>query len=166
MTPYEQVREEFEFPFELRPYQIERVNEHWVDERAGLYWEAGCVDSETEFLSPTGWVKISQYTGGPVAQFAPDTGVASFVVPDAFIKKPCKEMIRIKTTYGVDQLLSGEHRVLLYRGDRPHVREVTNARTLFDRYQAKKACRRRTSWACRDQEHVLPGGSCGHQRSH
>ncbi len=41
MTPYEQVREEFEFPFELRPYQIERVNRHMPDDRLGLYWEAG-----------------------------------------------------------------------------------------------------------------------------
>lgn len=139
MTPYEQVREEFEFPFELRPYQIERVNDHWVDERAGLYWEAGCVDSETEYLSPTGWVKISHYSGGLVAQFKPDTGVASFVEPEEFIKKPCAEMIRIKTTYGIDQLLSDEHRVLLYRGDRPHVREVISARDLLDRYRTKKS---------------------------
>ena len=41
MTPYEQVREEFDFPFELRPYQIERVNRHMPDDRLGLYWEAG-----------------------------------------------------------------------------------------------------------------------------
>ena len=28
--------------------------------------EQGCVDSESEYLSPTGWVKISEYAGGQV----------------------------------------------------------------------------------------------------
>lgn len=41
MTPYETVREQFSFPFELRPYQIDEVNLLAPFERAGYYWEAG-----------------------------------------------------------------------------------------------------------------------------
>ena len=73
--------------------------------------EIGCVDSETEYLSPTGWKKISEYEGGKVAQYNLD-GTTELVEPEEYIKKPCEDMIRVKTKYGLDQLLSPEHRVL------------------------------------------------------
>jgi hypothetical protein len=76
----------------------------------------GCVDSETEYLSPTGWKRIADYTGGEVAQYLPTTKSIEFVAPQQFVKLPCVEMIRFKTTRGVDQLLSPEHRVLLADG--------------------------------------------------
>lgn len=41
MTPYEVVREQFAFPFELRPYQIKEVNYLAPLPRAGYYWEPG-----------------------------------------------------------------------------------------------------------------------------
>lgn len=41
MTPYEQVRGAFDFPFELRPYQINEVNDLCEFSRAGYYWEPG-----------------------------------------------------------------------------------------------------------------------------
>jgi SNF2 family DNA or RNA helicase len=41
MTPFEAVREEFDFPFELRPYQIDEVNSLCVFNRTGYYWEPG-----------------------------------------------------------------------------------------------------------------------------
>jgi len=41
MTPYEAVREEFDFPFELYPFQISDVNDLSEFTRAGFYWEAG-----------------------------------------------------------------------------------------------------------------------------
>ena len=74
--------------------------------------DMGCVDASTEYLSPTGWVRIDQYIGGKVAQYHPETGAVEFVEPTEYVKKPCIEMIRFKTTKGVDQLLSPEHRVL------------------------------------------------------
>lgn len=75
--------------------------------------DLGCVDSETEYLSPSGWRKISEYAGGGVAQYWPETGKSDFVFDPEFVKLPCETMIRIKTKYGVDQLLSPEHRILL-----------------------------------------------------
>lgn len=41
MTPYEAVREQFKFPFELRPIQIDGVNYLSQWDRVGFYWEPG-----------------------------------------------------------------------------------------------------------------------------
>ena len=41
MTPYEAIREHFDFPFELRPYQIKEVNDLCVFDRSGNYAEPG-----------------------------------------------------------------------------------------------------------------------------
>jgi SNF2 family DNA or RNA helicase len=41
MTPYEQARERFNFPFPLRPYQIDSVNQLCENPLAGYYWEPG-----------------------------------------------------------------------------------------------------------------------------
>ena len=73
--------------------------------------EMGCVDAETEYLSPTGWRRMDMYDGGLVAQYHLD-GRAEFVQPTSYVIKPCPWMYRFKTTRGVDQKLSPEHRVL------------------------------------------------------
>lgn len=73
--------------------------------------EMGCVDGDTEYLSPEGWRRIAEFNGGQVAQWHPD-GRAEFVTPTGFIKKVCSEMLRFKTARGIDQKLSPEHRVL------------------------------------------------------
>jgi superfamily II DNA or RNA helicase len=96
----------------------------------------GCVDSDTEYLSPTGWKRIADYTGGAVAQYWPETGRAEFVEPTEFVKLPCEEMIRIKTKYGVDQLLSREHRVLVHGADNPGKTEVLPAEEVLRRHDA------------------------------
>ena len=41
MTPYEAIREHFDFPFELRPYQIRELNDLCVFDRSGNYAEPG-----------------------------------------------------------------------------------------------------------------------------
>ena len=41
MTPYEAVKEEFDFPFELRPFQVTEVIDLSEFHRAGFYWEPG-----------------------------------------------------------------------------------------------------------------------------
>jgi tRNA-splicing ligase RtcB len=82
--------------------------------------DIGCVDCETEYLSPTGWRRMDEYDGGPIMEYMPDTGAAEFRVPSRYIKLPCDRFLRIKTKYGVDQKLSGEHRVLYVRYDRSY----------------------------------------------
>lgn len=69
----------------------------------------GCVDANTEFLSPNGWVKISEWNGHKVMQYE-DSGKSSFVEPIEYIKKKAKNLYHLKTKYGIDQKLSLEHR--------------------------------------------------------
>jgi replicative DNA helicase len=72
---------------------------------------SGCVDELTEFLTPTGWKSIAEYQEGDlVLQWNPD-GSTEFVRPTEYIKKPADTWYRLKTDYGVDQMLSPEHRV-------------------------------------------------------
>lgn len=102
-----------------RPPKFSKVFDHQIEtaefltfhQRAFVLNEMGCVDANTEYLSPTGWRRIADYDGGQVAQYDKDTGEASFVQPTEYVKYPCDEMIRFKTSRGVDQLLSAEHRV-------------------------------------------------------
>lgn len=81
--------------------------------------DVSCVDKETEFLSPTGWVKISEYNGEQVMQFNPDDDTGEFVDPLRYIKVPCSEFIHIKTKT-VDQMLSENHNCLIYLYDRSY----------------------------------------------
>lgn len=101
--------------------------------RSFVFNDIGCVDGETEYLSPTGWKRIDQYERGDVAQYNLETGQAEFVRPTAYIKKPCDQFYHFKTKYGIDQMLSAEHRVL-YVGStgKPAVR---TAEDIAERHQ-------------------------------
>jgi hypothetical protein len=72
----------------------------------------GCVDADTEYLSPTGWRRIADYDGGAVAQYDPETGQAEFVEPEDWVRLECNQFYHLRTKYGIDQALSPEHRVL------------------------------------------------------
>jgi hypothetical protein len=100
------------------PYDVQKrtVALLTMNRRAYVLNGMGCVDADTEYLSPTGWRRIADYSEGEVAQYHPKSGEIEFVQPTKFVKLPCPEMIRFKTTRGVDQLLSPEHRVLLADG--------------------------------------------------
>ena len=123
----------YDWPGRYKPFgaQQEAAAFMTLHPRAFNLSDMGCVDSETEYLSPTGWIKISEYTGGQVAQYRPSTGKAEFVEPTEYVKLPCPMMIKIKTKYGIDQLLSPEHRVLLTAGART---EVLHAEQLLQRH--------------------------------
>lgn len=102
-----------DYPFVHPPFQhqIDELYTHWKKVNRGIFWEMGCVDSETEYLSPEGWVRISEYDGGKVGQYHLD-GRADFVEPIAYVKEPCSEFYHFKHSRGLDQVLSLEHRVL------------------------------------------------------
>lgn len=92
-----------------------------------FFLDMGCVDGDTEYLSPTGWVPIKDYKSGKVAQYDPYTRKASFVEPLRYINRPCKEFVKFKTARGCDQVLTPEHRMLVVTGkvDTNHVRGRT-----------------------------------------
>lgn len=80
--------------------------------------DPGCVSADTEYLTPTGWKRIDQYTpGDKVAQWHPASKEIEFVEPLDYIKRPCASMVVIAPTRGTSQRLSHEHRVLYYRPD-------------------------------------------------
>jgi hypothetical protein len=112
------IRYQYGWPGKFIPFdhQISMADFWTVNRRAFNLSEAGCVSADTEYLSPTGWRRIDTYAGGPVAQYWPESGEIEFVEPMEYVKLPCENMIRFKTKYGVDQLLSPEHRVLLADG--------------------------------------------------
>jgi hypothetical protein len=100
------------------PFEVQKKTAALITSKQRDYVlnDMGCVDRDTEYLSETGWKKIGDYTGGRVAQYWPQNGTIDFVEPTQFVKLPCEEMIRFKTSRGIDQLLSPEHRVLLVDG--------------------------------------------------
>ena len=92
--------------------------------------DIGCVDADSEYLSPYGWRKISEYAGGQVMQYDPDKEIGQFVTPAAYIVKPCEEFYYLKTRYGINQMLSADHRVLCWKitgRSRERVRTVMTA---------------------------------------
>jgi hypothetical protein len=82
-----------------------------------FWYDMGCVDGDTEYLSPTGWVKIKDYTNGLVAQYEPETRRARFVQPTAYIDRHCSEMYHFKSARGCDQMVSPEHNMLVVAGE-------------------------------------------------
>lgn len=71
-----------------------------------------CVSDDTEYLSPTGWKKISDYERGtPVAQYNKD-GTVEFVVPSAYIVNPGKQDLLYIKGRSVESLVTGNHRVI------------------------------------------------------
>lgn len=87
----------------------------------------GCVDKDTEFFNGKGWKKISDYEkGDKVLQFNTSTNVATLVEPIKYIKEPCNKMYRFKTKYGIDQMLSSEHRVIYYYKTHKNGKKIWN----------------------------------------
>jgi len=127
----------YAWPGQYKPMGHQRTTASFLtlNKRAFCFNEQGCVDSETEYLSPTGWIKISEYAGGKVAQYDPHSKEIEFVDPEEYVKLPCADMLRIKTKYGIDQLLSPEHRVLLEDGKAKHGKvETISAEVLAARH--------------------------------
>lgn len=88
--------------------------------------DIGCLDAESEFLSEDGWVRMDEWDGQRVLGYDPDSDTASFVQPNAYIVKDCDEFFYFKNSKGLNQMLSAEHRVLVFsghrnRGKRKHV---------------------------------------------
>ena len=79
--------------------------------------DIGCLDGDTEFLTESGFKKISDYqVGDKVLQYDPETDRASFTIPIAFINKSCDKFYHFKNSKGLDQMVSEEHRMLVYKG--------------------------------------------------
>lgn len=78
--------------------------------------DIGCLDKDTEFLSPIGWKKISEWDDDIVLQYDKFNDTASFVEPQRYIERKCDKFYHIKTKYGMDQMLSPDHKMLVWQG--------------------------------------------------
>lgn len=121
--------------------QLKLVDRLYDYDETLVYATMGCVDSETEYLTPDGWVKISNYKAGVVGQYDKYTGHVNFVKPNQYIKKPCNYFYHLRTTRGVDQMLSGEHSVLL-KSKTNGATEVVSADKLYRRLNGLDEVRR------------------------
>lgn len=131
------VEDYFTFPFQLHKYQLETIEEAVKKGSVLNRARVGCVDGETEYLTPDkGWVKIKDYTYGDyVCQVdINDEYKASFVLPINYIDQPGGTGVRIKNKYGIDQVLSDAHKVLVVSNSKYGIRsETLSADKLYTR---------------------------------
>ena len=83
-----------------------------VNSYGGLVPHGGgafCVDGETEYLTKTGWKKISEYQGEEIAQYH-ENGLVSFVTPSRYVKSPAGSLYRLFMPQAIDQVLSLGHK--------------------------------------------------------
>lgn len=78
---------------------------------------SGCVDAETEYFNGKEWKKISDYVEGElVLQYNLD-GTANLVKPLNYIKRPSQGQYHIVTKYGLDMMVSPDHRNVTFLKD-------------------------------------------------
>lgn len=101
------------YKFKRKPHakQLEGFELSKDAKEFALLMKMRCVDKDTEYLSDTGWKKISEYKGGKVAQYWLD-GTVDFVQPNSYHVEPCDEFYHFYHDNGLDQMLSSGHRIL------------------------------------------------------
>jgi RNA-splicing ligase RtcB len=81
--------------------------------------DIGCLDCDSEYLTPTGWKRISEYKNEKILQYNRYTDKANFVYPFKYIVDNCDSFFHfknLKSNYGIDQKLSEEHKILYWHG--------------------------------------------------
>lgn len=78
--------------------------------------DIGCLDKDTEVLSTHGWVKISKYNGECIAQYDKNMEKAEFKYPLKYIKQKSNGFYKLFSKYGLDQMLSEEHKIIFWNG--------------------------------------------------
>lgn len=96
----------------------------------------GCVDGETEYLSPDGWRKISEYDGGDVGQVDDEFNL-SFVKPERFIDTFSDEVYDIPMNKAFSMRLSGNHNVV-YRTSKGNYRKKPLNEILSDNEMSER----------------------------
>lgn len=77
--------------------------------------DISCLDKDTEVLTPTGWIKISNYTDQEILEYDSFKKLAKFSKPLAYIKAPCETFYKFHNKKGLDQVVSEEHRMLVVK---------------------------------------------------
>lgn len=78
--------------------------------------DIGCLDCESEVLTQNGWIKISNYNDEKILVYDKHKDEAFFELPYAYISQPCSKFYHFVNSKGLDQMLSKEHRMLVFKG--------------------------------------------------
>ena len=85
---------------------------------SGVGSDIACLDSETEFLTETGWKKISEYSvGDKVLQYEIHSNGSSFVSPLAYIHNKDENIFyHIHHIRGLDMMVTKNHKMIYWPG--------------------------------------------------
>lgn len=99
--------------------------------------DVGCLDGETEFLSPDGWVRIDEWKNHLVLGYDVKRGVAAFCQPQRYITASYPKMFHLKSAKGLDQVVSPDHRMLFFKGvkNRGYTSVVSEAAELVENHE-------------------------------
>jgi len=100
-------------------------------------FDIGCTDCETEFLTKNGWKCIDAYNNEEVMIYDDLTNSCHFDHPKAYIINDCENFWHLKNK-SVDQMLTGDHRVILFPQRNPFnsMGSVAYLETLIDKNKA------------------------------
>ena len=113
--------------------QLAAINEAVRSKVMVLTGGPGCVDCNTEYFNGKEWRKINNYRkGDKVLQYNMD-GSAELVKPLAYIKEPCDHMTLVRSSRGVNQCISDDHR-LVYESEKGvfHINTMAEVRAIHD----------------------------------
>ncbi len=104
---------------------------------AWVGYDIGCTDKDTEYLSPAGWKKISEWRGEEILQYDLEKDTCSFATPKGYIKKPCKEFYHLDNGT-VDQMVNDEHTMLLFSSKNKITPTIESAKFFIEKNKALK----------------------------
>lgn len=78
--------------------------------------DIGCLDCDSEYLTQSGWKKMSEWRGEEILQYNKNTDMANFVMPSNYIVDDCDLFFHLKSKKGIDQMLSEDHKILYWHG--------------------------------------------------
>lgn len=102
--------------------------------------DIGCLDADTEFLTPTGWKKICDFDNDQVLGYDPQNDITEFASPLAYIQKDYEWLYKLKSNKGLDQVVSPDHKMLFFKGvkARGFTPEEYNANDLVAKHESLK----------------------------
>jgi len=91
---------------------VKYISGWWKGNSSYLVLDAkgGCVDCDTEFLTPTGWKRIADYEEGDLVCEWSENKFTEFAAPEAFHKIPSTTLTKVQSKT-ITMTLSKEHRV-------------------------------------------------------
>jgi hypothetical protein len=119
---------------EYYPHQKEAIERFKDDSEIALFFEMGCVDSQTEYFNGVCWKPIAEYIlNEKVLQFNLD-GSTELVEPLKYHKYSThNDMVHFKTARGMDQVLSLDHKLLAVNRSNYNIQPEITVQDLLDK---------------------------------